>query len=130
MTPIQSLAMDNDVPEEPPRGKRSNYDHYYEVGRPTHLCKVIMPTLLEAIPMPLDFTKNFPSVSHELKLKANIGCSWRVTVWMLNGRAPLDQGWATFTTIDRIKVGFMVTFKLLTPDTPKVIVFNDDGLKW
>ena len=79
--------------------------------------------------MSLDFTRHFPSVSQEFKLKTNISCFWRVTVRLLNGRVTLDQGWATFTVVHQIKIGYMVTFKLVTPDMLKVIVFNDDGIE-
>ena len=43
--------------EKPPSGKLRNYGHYHEVGGLTTFCKVIMAPQLEAIPMPLDFTK-------------------------------------------------------------------------
>ena len=65
----------------------------------------------------------------EFRLKTNTDCFWRVTVRQLNGRVTLDQGWATFAAVHQIKIGFMVTFKLLTPDMLKVIVFNDDGIE-
>uniref|UniRef100_A0A8I6WRA7 TF-B3 domain-containing protein n=1 Tax=Hordeum vulgare subsp. vulgare TaxID=112509 RepID=A0A8I6WRA7_HORVV len=79
--------------------------------------------------MPLDFTKHFVAVPMELKLKNNTGCSWRVTVKLMNGRVTLDQGWATFAAVHEIHIGNMVTFKLLTPDTLKVIIFDDDGIE-
>ncbi|KAI4993262.1 hypothetical protein ZWY2020_007575 [Hordeum vulgare] len=76
--------------------------------------------------MPLDFTKHFAAVPTESKLKNNTGCSWRVMVKRMNGRVTLDQDWATFTAVHQINIGYMVTFKLLTPDTLKVIIFDDD----
>ncbi|KAF7107448.1 hypothetical protein CFC21_108070 [Triticum aestivum] len=79
--------------------------------------------------MPLDFTKHFVTVPTELKLRNNTGCSWKVTVKLMNGRVTLDQGWATYATIHQIKIGYMVTFKLLTPHTLKVIIFDDDGIE-
>ncbi|XBI83966.1 hypothetical protein VPH35_092368 [Triticum aestivum] len=94
------------------QGLRRNYGHYYEEGGPTHFCKVILAPKLECIPMPLDFTKHFIAVPAEFKLRNNTGCSWRVTVKLVNGRT-----------------GYMVTFKLLTPNTLKVIIFNDDGIE-
>ncbi|XBI22399.1 hypothetical protein VPH35_063423 [Triticum aestivum] len=129
VTPVQSPTTDDDVLEEPPSGKRWNYEHYHEVGGPTTFCKVIMAPHLEAIPMPLDFKKQFPSVPQEFKQKTDIGFSWRVTVRLLNGRVTLNQGWATFVAVHQIKIGFMVTFKLLTLDMLKVIAFNDDGIE-
>ncbi|KAE8811008.1 Speckle-type POZ protein [Hordeum vulgare] len=84
---------------------------------------------LEAIPMLLDFTKHFPSMSMEFKLNTNTGCSWRVTIRLMNDRVTLDQGWATFVVAHQIKIGFMVTFKLLITDMVKVIVFNDDDIE-
>ena len=47
----------------------------------------------------------------------------------MNGRVTLDQGWTTFAADHQIKIGYIVTFKLLTPNTLKVIVFNDDGIE-
>ncbi|KAI5000239.1 hypothetical protein ZWY2020_004828 [Hordeum vulgare] len=79
--------------------------------------------------MPLDFTTHFVAMPTEFKLKNNIGCSWRVMVKLMNGRVTLDQGWATFTAVHQINIGYMVTFKLLTPDTLKVIIFDDDGIE-
>ncbi|KAI4979765.1 hypothetical protein ZWY2020_016518 [Hordeum vulgare] len=79
--------------------------------------------------MPVDFTKHFAAVPMEFKLKNNTGCSWRVMVKLMNGRVTLDQGWATFAAIHHINIGYMVTFKLLTPDTLKVIIFDDDGIE-
>ncbi|XBI11012.1 hypothetical protein VPH35_138158 [Triticum aestivum] len=46
-----------------------------------------------------------------------------------DGRVTLDQGWVTFVTVHQIKIGYMVTLKLLTPDTLKVIIFDDDGIE-
>ncbi|XBI53959.1 hypothetical protein VPH35_036094 [Triticum aestivum] len=119
----------NMVSQEPPSGKHGNYGHCHEEGSPTHLCKVILTPQLECIPMPLDFTKHFPVVPREFKLRTNIGSSWRVIVRLMDGRITLNQGWAPFTSIHQIKVGYTVTFKLLTPDMLKVIVFNDDNIE-
>ncbi|KAI4964123.1 hypothetical protein ZWY2020_006999 [Hordeum vulgare] len=90
---------------------------------------VILAPKLECIPIPLDFTKHFVAVPTEFKLKNNTSCSWRVSVKLMNGRVTLDQGWATFAAVHRINLGYMVTFKLLTSDTLKVIIFDDDGIK-
>nr|XP_040244210.1 acyltransferase-like protein At1g54570, chloroplastic [Aegilops tauschii subsp. strangulata] len=87
------------VLEEPPSGKHWNYGHYHKEGGPTHFCKVILAPKLECIPMLLDFTKHFPVVSTEFKLKMNTSCSWRVTVKLMNGRVTLNQGWATFVAV-------------------------------
>ena len=57
------------------------------------------------------------------------GSSWRVIVRLIDGRVTLDLGWPPFAAVHQIKIGYMVTFKLLTPDTLKVIVFNDDGIE-
>ncbi|XBH86793.1 hypothetical protein VPH35_074382 [Triticum aestivum] len=103
---------DDERMEEPPSKKRRNYDHYHQEDGPTHFCKVILARKLECIPMPLDFTKHFVAVPTKFKLRNNIGCSWKVTVKLMNGR-----------------IAYMVTFKLLTPDTLKVIIFDDDGIE-
>ena len=120
---------DDERMEEPTSSKHCNYGHYHEKGGPTHFCKVILAPKLECIPMPLDFTKHFVAVPTEFKLRNNTGCSWKVTVKLMNGRVTLDQGWATYAAVHQIKIGYMVTFKLLTPDTLKVIIFDDDGIE-
>ncbi|KAE8805423.1 Pentatricopeptide repeat-containing protein [Hordeum vulgare] len=73
VTHVKSLAMDDDVQEEPLNGKRWNYDHYHEVT--------------------------------------------------------VNQGWVSFAVVHQIKIAFMVTFKLSTPDMLKVIVLNDYGIE-
>ena len=50
-------------------------------------------------------------------------------VMLTNGKVTLDQGWGTDAAIHLIKIGYMVTFKLLTPDTLKVIIFDEDGIE-
>ncbi|KAF7079593.1 hypothetical protein CFC21_083807 [Triticum aestivum] len=104
---------DNEGMEEPPSNKRRNYGHYHQEDGPTHFCKVILAPKLECIPVPLDFTKHFVAVPTEFKLSNNTGCSWKVTVKLMNGRVTLDQGWATYAAVNQIKIGYMVTFKLL-----------------
>ncbi|KAF7054316.1 hypothetical protein CFC21_062020 [Triticum aestivum] len=120
---------DDEGMEEPPSNKRRNYGHYHQEDGPTHFCKVILAPKLECIPMPLDFTNHFVVVPTEFKLRNNTGCSWKVTVKLMNGRVTLDQGWATYAAVHQIKIDYMVTFKLLTPDTLKVIIFDDDGIE-
>ncbi|KAF7075917.1 hypothetical protein CFC21_080648 [Triticum aestivum] len=78
--------------------------------------------------MPLDFTKHFVAVPTEFELRNNTGWSWKVTVKLMNGGVTLDQGWATYAAVHQITIGYMMTFKLLTPDTLKVIIFDDDGI--
>ncbi|KAF7058037.1 hypothetical protein CFC21_065174 [Triticum aestivum] len=120
---------DDEGVEEPPINKHRNYGHYHQEDGSTHFCKVIVALKLECIPMPLDFTKHFVVVPTEFKLRNNTGYSWKVTVKLMNGRVTLDQGWATYAVVHQIKIGYMVTFKLLTPDTLKVIIFDDDGIE-
>ena len=48
---------------------------------------------------------------------------------VINGRVTLDQGWPTFAAVHQIMIGYMLTFKLPTPHTMKVIVFNDEGVE-
>ncbi|KAE8790157.1 Speckle-type POZ protein [Hordeum vulgare] len=103
VTPVQNPGTDDNQREKPSSGKRQNYDHYHEVRGPTNFYKAIMTPQLETIPMPSNFTKHF--------------------------RVTLDQGSATFVVVHQIKIGFMMTFKLLTPYMLKVIVFNDDGIE-
>ncbi|XBI47288.1 hypothetical protein VPH35_111272 [Triticum aestivum] len=106
---------DDEGMKEPPSNKRHNYGHYHQEDGSTHFCKVILAPKLECIPMPLDFTKNFVAAPTKFKHRNNTGCSWKVTVKLMNGRVTLDQGWATYAAVHQIKIGYMVTFKLLTP---------------
>ncbi|XBI82604.1 hypothetical protein VPH35_091250 [Triticum aestivum] len=46
-----------------------------------------------------------------------------------DGPTHFYKGWATFAAVHQIKIGYMVTFKLLTPDTLKVIIFDEDGIE-
>ncbi|KAE8803313.1 Speckle-type POZ protein [Hordeum vulgare] len=69
------------------------------------------------------------AVPTEYILKTNTGCSWWVVVNMVDGRVTLDQGWATFVAVHQVRIGYMLTLKLLNPNTMKVIVFNDDGVE-
>uniref|UniRef100_A0A453F415 TF-B3 domain-containing protein n=1 Tax=Aegilops tauschii subsp. strangulata TaxID=200361 RepID=A0A453F415_AEGTS len=59
----------------------------------------------------------------------NTGYAWRVTVWMINNKHMFDKGWAPFTTVHRIKIRYLVTIKLATPNTLKMIVFNNDDVE-
>ncbi|VAH67478.1 unnamed protein product [Triticum turgidum subsp. durum] len=122
------LTDEDVVVEEPHNDKCQNYGHYHEVG-PTYFCKMILAPKMECLPMPLDFTKHFPAVRTELKLKTNTDCGRRVTVRLMNDRVTLDRGWAPFAVVHQIKIRFMVTFKLLVTDTPKLTVFNDDVIE-
>ncbi|KAF7012326.1 hypothetical protein CFC21_026525 [Triticum aestivum] len=79
--------------------------------------------------MPLDFAKHFVVVPVEFKLRNNTDCSWKVTMKLMDDRVTLDQGWATYAVVHQIKIGYMVTSKLLTPDTLKVIIFDEDGIE-
>ncbi|KAE8778443.1 U-box domain-containing protein 4 [Hordeum vulgare] len=115
--------------QEHPNVKRRNYKHYHEEVGPTHFCKVILAPKLEALPLPLDFTKHFPIVPMEFSPKTNTGCSWRVTMKVVDGTVTLHQGWATFAAVHQIWIGYMLIFKLLTPTNIKVIVFNEYGVE-
>ena len=44
-------------------------------------------------------------------------------------KVTLNQGWTTFATVNQIRSGYMVNFKVLIPDTLKVIVLNDDVIE-
>ncbi|KAM3191608.1 hypothetical protein ACQJBY_069089 [Aegilops geniculata] len=120
---------DDEGMEERPSNKSHNYGHYHQEDGPTHFYKVILAPKLECIPMPLDFTKHFVAVPTEFKLRNNTGCSWKVTIKLMNDRVTLDQGWATYAAVHQIKIDYMVSFKLLTPDTLKVIIFDDNDIE-
>ncbi|KAE8795448.1 Speckle-type POZ protein [Hordeum vulgare] len=76
-----------------------------------------------------DFMKHFPAEPTEFSLKTNTGCSWRVMMKVIHNRVTLDQGWATFVAVCQVRIGCVVISKLLTPNTMKVIVFNDEGME-
>ncbi|XBI78459.1 hypothetical protein VPH35_088145 [Triticum aestivum] len=46
-----------------------------------------------------------------------------------DGPTHFCKGWTTYAAVHQIKIGYMVTFKPLTPDTLKVIIFDDDGIE-
>ncbi|KAE8821474.1 Speckle-type POZ protein [Hordeum vulgare] len=92
------------------------------------LLEVIFAPKLEALPLPVDFINHFRVVPMEFSLKTNTGSSWRVTVKVVDDRVTLDHGWATFAAIHQVRIGYMLTFKLLTPNNMKVIIFNDYGV--
>ncbi|KAE8800546.1 Glutamyl-tRNA reductase 1, chloroplastic [Hordeum vulgare] len=80
-----------DVPvQDQPNVKRRNYEHYHEEAGPTHFSEVIFAPKPEVVPLPLDFTKHFPAVLTGFSLKTNTGCSWRVTVKVVDDRVTLD----------------------------------------
>ncbi|XP_044367599.1 uncharacterized protein [Triticum aestivum] len=112
-----------------PRGKRRNYEHYHEEAWPTLFFKVILAPKLESPPLPLDFVKHFPAVTTYSRKNTYTGCAWRVMVHVIDDMVTLDQGWAPFVTTHRVRIGYMVTLKLLTPDTLTVIVYNDDDVE-
>ncbi|KAI5020625.1 hypothetical protein ZWY2020_045513 [Hordeum vulgare] len=88
--------------QEHPNAKWRNYMHYHEEAGLTHFRK--------------------------FSVKTNTCCSWRVTVKMVDGRVALDQGLATFAFVHQVRIGHMLSFKLLTPNNMKVIIFNDNGV--
>ncbi|KAE8808699.1 Speckle-type POZ protein [Hordeum vulgare] len=63
----------------------------------------------------------------EFKLKTNTGYAWRTL--LMNGQVTIDRGWASLIAVHHIKSGCMVTFKLLTAHTLKVIVFDDNDIE-
>ncbi|KAE8769424.1 U-box domain-containing protein 4 [Hordeum vulgare] len=119
--------------QDHPNTKRCNYENHHEEARPTHFCKVIFAPKLEALPLPLDFTKQFLTVPTEFNLKTSTDCSWRVTwrdtVKVVDDRVILNQDWATFAVVHRVKIRYMLTSNLLTWNTMKVNVFNDDDME-
>ncbi|XBJ10624.1 hypothetical protein VPH35_015447 [Triticum aestivum] len=53
----------------------------------------------------------------------------RMEVQPTSIRVILDHGWAPFATVHQIRIGYMVMFNLLTLDTLKVIIFDDEGIE-
>ncbi|XBI79089.1 hypothetical protein VPH35_088646 [Triticum aestivum] len=70
--------------QDHPSPKRRNYGHFHQQSGPNHFCKVILASKLESLPLPLDFTKHFPAIHTEFKVKTNTDCAWRVTVIVFN----------------------------------------------
>ncbi|KAE8799082.1 Speckle-type POZ protein [Hordeum vulgare] len=119
-----------DMPvQDHPNVKGRNHEHYHEEAGPTHLCKLVFASKVEALPLPLDFMKHFPAVPTEFSLQTNNSCSWRVMVKVLNSMVTLDQGWATFPVVHHVRIGYMLTSKLLTPNTMKLIVLTDNDVE-
>lgn len=48
---------------------------------------------------------------------------------MSTRRLAIHQGWAGFAIAHKLKIGYMLTFKVLTEDSFKVIVFNLFGVE-
>ena len=48
---------------------------------------------------------------------------------VINNRVTLDHGWSTFATVRQIMIGYMLMFKMLSPDTMKVTIFNKEGVE-
>lgn len=57
--------------QDHPSSKRRNYGHFHQEAEPNHFRKVILAPMLESLPLPLDFTKHFPAIPTEFKLKTN-----------------------------------------------------------
>ncbi|KAE8818974.1 U-box domain-containing protein 4 [Hordeum vulgare] len=70
--------------QDHPSPKRRNYGHYHQESGPSHFCKVILAPKLESLPLPVGFTKQFPAIPIEFKLKTNTGCAWRVMLLTLD----------------------------------------------
>jgi hypothetical protein len=83
--------------QDHPSAKWRNYGHYHQESGPSHFCKVILAPKLESLPLPLEFTKHFPAVPTEFKLRMNTGCAWRVTVRVINDRVRVGPPSPPFT---------------------------------
>lgn len=59
----------------------------------------------------------------------NAGCNWRVKLWDVNEEACHSSrvGWLCHSL--ELKIGHMLTFKVLTEDSFKVIVFDLFGVE-
>ncbi|XBI12631.1 hypothetical protein VPH35_139474 [Triticum aestivum] len=79
--------------------------------------------------MPGEFTKYLAIDPEEFVLRMNTDCVWKVTARMITARLSLDQGWPSLIIVHQIKIRYLVTFKLATANTLKVIFFNDDGIE-
>ncbi|XBJ09078.1 hypothetical protein VPH35_014220 [Triticum aestivum] len=90
--------------QDHPSAKRRNYGHYHQESGHSHFCKVILAPKLESLPLPLEFTKYFPAVPTEFKLKTNTDCAWRVTVIVFN-----DDGVEVVTKCKEHDNAFVVT---------------------
>lgn len=45
---------------------------------------------------------------------------------VINDKVALDKDWAPFVVVHQSKIGYLITFELLSPDTH---VFNNDGVE-
>uniref|UniRef100_A0A453SVD7 Uncharacterized protein n=1 Tax=Aegilops tauschii subsp. strangulata TaxID=200361 RepID=A0A453SVD7_AEGTS len=119
---------DNMVLEEPPSGKRRNYDHYHEEAGPTYFYKVILPPKLECLhPYAARLHEALPGRASGVQAKEQHRLHMEVDGpaddrrgHPRSGLAPLRRCPADHDQLHG---------HLKTPDTLKVIVLNDDVIE-
>ena len=62
-------------------------------------------------------------------MKTKTGCNWRVSVVDFNGSAAIDNGWPAFAMCHNLKIGNLLTFKVLGDDEFRITVFDLDGVE-
>lgn len=107
-----------------PTGRPMQVNHLHDDVGPTHFSKMIMSASLEYLPIPNGFCGFICTIPRTITLKTNTGCSWKVKLKEIDGRISLDQGWAGFAIAHQIKIGYLLTFKVLKGDVYRVTIFD------
>ncbi|XBI65682.1 hypothetical protein VPH35_045475 [Triticum aestivum] len=109
--------------------KRKNYNHFHKDVGPSHFYKVILAPKLKCLPMPAEFTKHLTTAPKEFVLRTNIGCAWRVTIRTITDTFTIDKGPPPLTVAHKVRIGYLVAFKVVTPVTLKMVVFRDNNVE-
>jgi hypothetical protein len=92
---------------------------------PTHLCKTVFRHKLKVLQMPSAFIKYLVAVPEQFSPTTNNDCTWKV----MNDRLTLDKGWAELCVAHDIRIGSLLTFKLVGPTNLRVLVFNGQSIQ-
>lgn len=78
--------------------------------------------------MPTHFTKRMTTTPPEVADDEHRLCL-RIMVRVVNSRLTPYKEWALFVIAHQLKIEYLVTFKVLTPNSFKVIIFNIDDVE-
>jgi hypothetical protein len=107
-----------------PRGRPARVGHFHDDVGPTHFAKVIMAPGLDLLPIHEGFRPYIDTLPKTIVPKANTGCNWMVRLKDVNARVAKDQGWPGFAIAYEIKIGYFLTFKVLSDNIYKVTIFD------
>ena len=63
-------------------------------------------------------------IPEEIILRTNTGCHWRVRLRDVDGNLSIDKGWAGFAIAHDLQIGYLLTFKIMTEVSFRVVVFD------